>query len=63
MHHAMMVCVHEYMCMVQGEKLHIFVPYIIYREVSVPTAFPQGNRLPYTPERRLDRSPVGMDRS
>jgi len=49
--------------MVQGEKLHIFVPYIIYREMSVPTGFPQGNRPPYTPERRLDRSPGGMDRA
>jgi hypothetical protein len=35
MHHAMMVYAHEYMYKVQGEKLHIFVTYIIlvYREM------------------------------
>jgi len=49
--------------MVQEEQLQIFVTYIIYREMSVPTAFPQGNRLPYTLERRLDWSPGGMDRA
>jgi len=49
--------------MVQGEQLHTFVTYIIYTEMSVPTAFPQGNRLPYTLERRIDRSPGGMDRA